>query len=360
MPQFTHNRALLSAGSALALVLLAPQGAAAAADDVCSGEKPSSIVVNASGGAMADAMRQAFTNDFEEIYGIDVVDTSPADIAKLKAMVESGNVEWAVTELPGQDVLLAEREGLLEPIDHDIVDMSGFPEEARESEYWFAKSAYATVLGYSTEAFPDDHPDTWAEFWDVETYPGPRSLRDDPVDNLEYALLADGVAPEDLYPLDLDRAFAKMDEIAPHITVWWSSGQQPAQLLLDGEVVLASGWNGRFYNLIKDDAPLDIEWNEGMIKLSAYGIPKGAPHACWGQHYLQVMTDPKRQAVYAEEIGYPGLHLESPKYVSEDLAPYLPTAPENIKGLVWTDIEWWADNGPEVKERWNLWKLSHQ
>lgn len=359
MPEKTYLTGGLLAASALALLLALPQQAAAA-EAACPGEKPESIVVNASGGAMADSMRKAFSNDFEEIYGIKVIDTSPADLAKLRAMVESGNIEWAVTEIGGQDILLAQKEGLLDPIDRDIVDLSGFPQEAQDNKYWFAKSAYATVLGYSTKAFPDGHPTTWAEFWDVEKFPGPRSLRDDPTDNLEYALMADGVAPEDLYPLDVDRAFAKLDEIAPHITVWWSSGQQPAQLLLDGEVVLASGWNGRFYNLIKDGAPLDIEWNEGMIKLSAYGIPKGSPTACWGQHYLQVMTDPKRQAVYAEEIGYPGLHLESHKYVDEKLAPYLPTAPGIIENLVWTDLEWWTEHGPEVKERWNLWKLSHQ
>lgn len=354
-----HATGGLLAASALALVM-GWSPSAEAADNACPGEKPDSIVVNASGGAMAGAMRSAFSNDFEKKFDIKVIDTSPADLAKLRAQVETGNIEWAVTEIGGQDILVAVKEGLLDPIDRDIVDLSGFPEEAQENTHWFAKSAYATVLGYSTKAFPDDHPETWAEFWDVEAFPGPRSLRDDPTDNLEYALMADGVAPEDLYPLDLDRAFAKMDEIAPHITVWWSSGQQPAQLLLDGEVVLASGWNGRFFDLIQDGAPLDIEWNEGMIKLSAYGIPKGSPTACWGQQYLQVMTDPKRQAVYAEEIGYPGLHLESAKYVDEKLAPYLPTAPGIIENLVWTDLEWWTENGQAVKERWNLWKLSHQ
>ncbi len=125
-------------------------------------------------------------------------------------------------------------------------------------------------------------------------------------------------------------------------------------------MVLASGWNGRFFNLMKTGAPIDIEWNQGLIKLSAYGIPKGSPHPCWAQQYLQVMTDPKRQAVYANEIGYPGLHLESPKYVEPTLAKQLPTHPNNIKKQVWTDIAWWAKHGKEVHERWNRWMLKHQ
>lgn len=352
------NRVGFCAAAAMSLAFAATP--AMAADAVCEGEKPDQIVVNASGGAMASAMRAAFSADFEEMFGIKVIDTSPADLAKMRAMVESGNVEWSVTEIGGQDILIAVREDLLEPIDREIVDLSGFPEEVKKNKYWFAKSAYATVLAYSKEAFPDAHPTSWAEFWDVEKFPGPRSLRDHPVDNLEYALMADGVAPADLYPLDVDRAFAKLDEIAPHISVWWSSGQQPAQLLLDGEVTLASGWNGRFYDLIKDGAPLDIEWNQGMIKLSAFGIPKNAPDSCWGQQYLQVMTSPERQAIYAQEIGYPGLHLDSPKYVDEKLAPYLPTAPGIIERLAWTDLEWWDENGPDVIERWNRWKLMQQ
>jgi len=350
--------------SAIAVSVILAGGLSAAtsamAADACPGPKPDSIVVNASGGAMADAMRKAFSDDFEKEYGITVVDTSPANFGKLKAMVTSGNVEWTVTEIGGQDVLTAVEEGLLEKIDDSLVDRSGFPKEAQETEYWFAKSAYATVMAYAPEAFPNGHPTTWAEFWDVEKFPGPRTLRNHPTDNLEYALMADGVAPEDLYPLDVDRAFKKMEEIAPYITVWWKSGQQPAQLLLDGEVVLASGWNGRFYNLIKDGAPMAIEWNEGVIKLSAYGIPKGSPHPCWAQRYLGIMTDPKRQAIYAEEIGYPGLHLESTKYVSDTLGKNLPTHPDNIDKLVWTDTEWWRDHGQEVHERWNKWMLMNQ
>lgn len=355
-PRFLRTSLWLACAGLLTSLTAIPADAAGS----CPGPKPESIVVNASGGSMAAAMRKAFSADFEKIHGIRVIDTSPANFGKLKVMVESKNVEWTITEIGGQDVLKAVEQGLLEKIDNSIVDRSGFPENAQKLEYWFAKSAYATVLAYSTEAFPDKHPTTWAEFWDVGKFPGPRSLRNHPVDNLEYALMADGVAPDKLYPLDVDRAFKKLDEIAPNISVWWKSGQQPAQLLVDGEVVLASGWNGRFLKLIKDGAPLDIEWNQGVIKLSAYGIPKGSPNPCWAQQYLAVMTDAKRQAVYADEIGYPGLHLDSHKYVNPDLAIYLPTHPDNINRLVWTDIYWWRDNSKAVHERWNRWMLKQQ
>lgn len=322
--------------------------------------KPSQIVVNASGGVMEDSMRRNFSVPFEERFGIRVVHTSPVDVGKLRAMVEVGNIEWTVTELGGQEAILAERMGLLEKLDFDIIDLSEFPDAAKRSEYWFSRSTYATVMGYSKKAFPERHPMSWAEFWDVEAFPGPRSLRNHPVDNLEYALLADGVAPEDLYPLDVDRAFAKLDEIAPHVAVWWTSGQQPAQLLLDEEVVLASGWNGRFFTLMRDGADVDIEWSGGAAKLSAFAIPKGAPDQYWGQKYLSVMTEAELQAKYANEIGYPGLNVNVHRYVDPDLAPHLPTNPANLERMFWTDDGWWADNGPEMAERWNRWQLAQQ
>src|SRR5207237_6279025 len=141
----------------------------------------------------------------------------------------------------------AERLGLGERIDDTIVDRSKFPAEAR-APYVFASSVYSTVLAYRKDAFKGDHPKTWADFWDVKAFPGPRSLRNHPVDNLEAALMADGLAADKLYPIDVDRAFKKLDAIHRHINVWWTTGQQPAQLLVDKEVVLATGWNGRFYD----------------------------------------------------------------------------------------------------------------
>ena len=108
-------------------------------------------------------------------------------------------------------------------------------------------------------------------------------MRNHPTDNLEFALIADGVPMDKLYPIDFDRAFKKLDQIKPHVTVWWTTGQQPAQLLLDKEVVLATGWNGRFYDLIKKGAPVEIEWNEGALKQGSFVIPRGAKNPYWAR-----------------------------------------------------------------------------
>lgn len=321
--------------------------------------KPARIVVNASGGAQAAALRKAFYEAFEQKFAIKVVDSSPPDLGKLKAMVTTGNVEWAITELTIEDAYTAEKQGLLEPIDHKIVDLSKFPPNLRTRTHIFTRSAYSTVMGYRTDSWSAGKgPQSWADFWDVRKFPGPRTLQNKPLDNLEFALLADGVPIDKLYPLDIDRAFRKLDQIKKNITVWWATGAQSAQLLIDKECVMGSAWNGRYYAAIQQGAPIHMEWNQGGIKESAFVIPKGTKDAHWAQQMFQVMTDAKLQGIYANIVTYPGLNLESPQYVDPKIAPHLPTAKENISRQFWQDVEWWLANSKAVEERWSKWLIT--
>jgi putative spermidine/putrescine transport system substrate-binding protein len=285
--------------------------------------KPSQIVVNHSGGSMGSAMRKAFFNGYERKYGIRVVETSPVDFGKLRAMVDSGNVEWDLTEIGGQDAIRAGKANLLQPIDARIVDRSKYPATA-QNPLVFASSVYTTVIGYRT-------------------------------DNLEYALLADGVPAEKIYPIDFDRAFRKLDQIKRHVNVWWSTGQQPAQLLLDKEVVLATGWNGRFYDIIKKGAPVEIEWSGGALKQGSFAIPRGARNPYWANKMLAEFTVPQQQAVYATEMSYPGLNLEALDHVDPKVKPYLPTA--HLDRQFWISDEWYAEHGNRAAELWNAWML---
>jgi putative spermidine/putrescine transport system substrate-binding protein len=338
-----------------AAVALAQTPAAGAAQ--AEPPKPDQIVVNDSGGSMGSAMRKAFFTTYEKKYGIRVVETSPVDFGKLRAMVESGNVEWHVTEIGGQDAIRAVKLGLVEKIDDKLVDRSHYPEKARQPSV-FASSVYTTIIGYRTDVFKDGtHPKSWAEWWDVKKFPGARSMRNHPTDNLEFALIADGVPKDKLYPLDLERAFRKLDQIKPHVTAWWSTGAQPAQFLLDKEVVLATGWNGRFYDLIKKGGPIGIEWNEGALKQGSFVIPKGAKHQYWAQKFLAEMALAQQQAIYASELGYPGLNLESLKYVDAKVTEYLPTNEKYLAKQFWIDDAWYAEYGGVAQERWNAWML---
>ena len=322
--------------------------------------KPAQIVVNDSGGAMQNAMRKAFYDEFEKRYGIKVVNTSPVDMGKLRAMVGSGNVEWTVTEIGGQDAIRAEQSGLLEPLDLKIINLKEFPEHVRDRKFVFPKGVYSTVMGYRSDVFKEGaRPKSMADFWDVAKFPGPRTMQNSPVDNLEFALIADGVPKDKLYPLDVDRAFKKLDQIKKHVAVWWSTGAQSAQVLIDKEAVLGTAWNGRYFGAIKNGAPILIEWTHGAIKESAFGIPKGAKDVYWGQKFLALAAEAKPQGMYADIIGYPGLNLEASKFTSPEMVPYLPTADQNLPGQFWTNLAWWNENGKAMEERWQRWMLQN-
>jgi putative spermidine/putrescine transport system substrate-binding protein len=345
------RRDLMAGASMLGAMTLAP-GAFAQT-------KPERIVVNASGGAQAAALRKSFYAAFEAKFGIKVVDSSPPDLGKLKAMVTSGNIEWAITELAIEDAFLAERQNLLEPLDHKIVNLSRFPDHLKNRKHIFTRSAYSTVMGYRTDVWPAGKgPKTWADFWDLKKFPGPRTMQNKPLDNLEFALLADGVALDKIYPIDVNRAFKKLDEIKKSVTVWWTTGAQSAQLLIDKECVLGTAWNGRYFAASKQNAPIHTEWNQGSIKESAFVIPKGAKDAHWAQQLFAVMCDPKLQATYANIVTYPGLNLDSPQYVDPAIAPHLPTYKDNINKQFWQNVEWWLDNGKAIEERWSKWVIS--
>jgi putative spermidine/putrescine transport system substrate-binding protein len=319
--------------------------------------KPARIVVNTSGGQMGEATKKAYADLFTKQHGVEVVLTSPPDFGKLKAMVDSGNVEWTVTEL-SQDAFRAAKAGLLMPIDERIVDRSRYPKEARD-RYLLTTSVYSAILGYRKDKFPPGkEPKTWADFWDVKNFPGPRSLRNHPLATLEFALLADGVKPENLYPLDVDRAFRKLDQIKPYVTVWWTAGAQPPQLLADGEVVMASGFNGRFYRAIQAGAPIGVSWEGGSIHEAYFGIPKGAPHAEWGQRFLAAMTDPRAQAIFANEFVSPGLNPDALKYADAAVRPFLPTEPTNLPRQFWSNTQWWAEAMDDTVRRWTRWMLA--
>ncbi len=322
-------------------------------------EKPVQIVVNGSGGTQEQGSRKAFYDEFEKRFGIKVVTTSPPNLAKLQAMVRAGHVEWTVTELDIEEAIRAEKQGLIEPIDIAIVDRSQFPDGARNRRSIFSRAVYSTVLGHRTDLWrAGEGPKDWKDFWDVAKFPGPRAMQNRPVDNLEFALLADGVETGKLYPLDVERAYKKLDQLKKHVAVWWKTGAQSAQLLVDKEVAMGTAWNGRFYAAASKGAPIHVVWNQGSIKESAFVIPKGAKDAYWGQKLFALMTEPRLQAVYADFATYPGLNLESVKFVDPRVAPHLPTHPDNLGRQFWQDAAWWTEHGEKMEERWAKWVLA--
>jgi putative spermidine/putrescine transport system substrate-binding protein len=312
-------------------------------------------VVSYGGGDYQKSHKEAFCLPFAEATGISVDSAAwNADYGKLKAMVESGRVSWDVVDVTAAEFARGQREGLfatlnLLPEDCEFLPGSITPEGVA-SVYW------ATVLAYSRKAFPSNPPKTWKDFWDVQGYPGGRALNDDPRGNLEFALLADGVPKEKLYPLDVDRAFKKLDAIKPYVRVWWSDSTQPVQLLLNDSVALSSAWNGRIFANADARDQIGYTWQGAAQELDYWIIPRGSLHQDTASLFILFSSLPGPLAQQTKIVGYGPANKAALRAVPEDIRPLLPTYPANWDTSFVVNSDWWAKNEEEMKTRWLTWK----
>ncbi|MFC7705525.1 ABC transporter substrate-binding protein [Plastorhodobacter daqingensis] len=312
------------------------------------------ITFTSFGGAFQEAQRKALLDPAAEALNITILEDTLTGIAEVRAQVLAGAVTWDIVDLGLADCAAAQAEGILEPLDYSQISVEGF-EEAAYSDAWAGIIYFSTVLAFDTDLFGDNPPQSWADFWDVENFPGARSLRNNPVGTLEIALLADGVPVDEIYPLDLDRAFAKMAEIQPHIDVWWTSGAQSAQLIADGEVDMIAIWNGRLDAVVADGIAADYTYNQGIAQLDCLAIPRGAPNKDVAMQALAIMLAPEQQAQMPQYINYgPTTSLAFDLgIITDEQTAISPSAPENLANQLIMNADYWAENRQAVQERWD-------
>ena len=340
-----RNLSLRSAACALALMATG----AMAAD---------TVTFTSWGGAYQKAQREALLTPAEALLGVKILEDTLTSIAEVRAQVKAGAVTWDIVDLGLDSCARAEQEGLLEPIDYSVVSHKGF-EDAAYSDTWIGVIYYSTVLAYSTEVYGDTLPQSWVDFWDVERFPGARAMQKDPTANLEIALIADGVPLDEIYPIDVDRAFAKLDEIKPHIEVWWTSGAQSAQLMKDGEVKMSTIWNGRMDAAIADGATARYTFNGGIAALDCLAIPKGSPNKDVAMKVIAALVTPDLQANIPTYINYGPTNSDAFALgkISDEMAAKSPSAPDNLKMQVIVRASWWAEHGTAIQERWDAWQI---
>ncbi len=316
----------------------------------------SQVIFNSSGGTYGENLERIFFKRFREECGVQVTQVTDArTYAQLRQFVQSGNVPWDIGGTrTDQEFPLGIKDGLF----HRLPDNFWNPLKDELAPGSFGPfgawaTPYSDVLVYSTTAFPGGMK-TWADFWDVKRFPGARTMQNSPA-NLVIALLADGVAPDKVYPLDLDRAFKKMDEIKPHIRSFWTAGDQPVQGIVNGEFVAGTAWNGRVFTAQKAGRPVAASWNGALLRVSWNFILKGAKNPRAAEALLYFMQRPDLQAELAQASGYTGGAKAVSKLVDATLASNLATAPERVAVASIVDAEWWAANNAAVQARWNAW-----
>jgi putative spermidine/putrescine transport system substrate-binding protein len=314
------------------------------------------LVYNSSGGIVEKVAKQVFAQPYEQQTGTKITFTAPVNFAKLKAMVESGNIEWDITEVGPEDMIRGKERGYLEPIDYNVVDKSDFLPGLAYS-HAVPAAFFSTVLAYNTQKFPaGKEPKSWADFWNVKKFPGPRSLPNYPY-TMEMALMADGVPPEKVYPLDEKRAWKSLDKIKPHVSVWWTMPAKPAQLLADGEVDMAAAFNGRITGIQKEGVPVAIQWNQQILLVAYNAVVKGAKNKEEAMKFLAFMVQPELQAAWVKIIPYPGPSKTMFDHLPAEVSKNLPTYPEHYKLGVKRDYAYWVKHEERLMEEWNAWML---
>lgn len=308
------------------------------------------------GGAYQEAQTRAILDPAAELLGITVhQDSSPDAWPVIKTQGATGKPVWDVVDTPTKDCIRGGEQGLIEKLDFaKIPNAAGIP-AAYKTPYSVPYEFYSSVLAYNKTKFGDNPPKSWADFWDVKKFPGARALRNHPLATLEAALLADGVAPDKLYPLDVDRAFRKLEEIKPHIAVWWTSGGQSAQLLSDGEVDMEMAWNGRVSSVMKEGADVGFTYNQGFLQETSLCILKNAPNLETAVKFVNAAISPEIQANFPSYIDYGPGNPEAFKTgkISAERAAELPSSPENAAKQVLISTAWWS--GPEGEEALKRW-----
>lgn len=320
------------------------------------------VVVRNPGGAYSDTQKKYIYDPFTKETGIEVVIVA-STMAKMLAMVKSGNTELDVADAGLDGLITLHKAGALAPIDYakwKYTDPNDIAKEFR-AETTVGFNLYATVLGYNKEVFREGkQPKNWEQFWDAKAFPGARMLADmaSGSPNLEFALLADGVPMDKIFPIDIERAFKSMSRVKPAIKKFWDTGALSAQMLADKDVVLGSIWNGRLQAIAAKGAPLAIEWNQHMLQIQGLGIFKDGKNVKEAQLLIDYSMSAKPNSGVGMELNYGPINRKSFDLLSPAMTARLPGSPENLKRSFLQDVKWWDENRPKVNSMWSKWILT--
>ncbi len=351
----------------VSLVVLFPQAGPAVAQT--GPQKDLSVV--SWGGSYTRSQMLAYVQPFRSRTGEWVsMERYNGGLDEIREQVDSANVTWDVVDFESSDLIRGCREGLLEKINHSTLPPGSDGTPATEdfipgafTECGVGQTVWATVIGYDNKIFGSAPPTQLADFFDVTKFPGKRGLRRDPRVITEWALMADGVAPDQVYStLESEegqaRAFAVLDRIKTGI-VWWESGSEPVELLNAGGVVMTSVWNGRMYRPIVDEGKdYSILWDGQIWDIDSWGIPKGSSNMKKAMDFIRFSTGTRPLANQTKYISYGPARKSSMALISEKTRQMLPTAPDHLTNALQTNADWWATHHDALTAKFEEWLAS--
>lgn len=361
--------------------LMATTALSAAASMASAQEMANSMTIVSFGGAYQNSQIKAYAEPYLEAnpeVSISWDESSAEAVAKLRAQNEAGNITWDLVDALGADAMRLCDEGLAMEIDHDEMladgdDGSTASEDFGDvlvSDCFIPQIVYSTTFGYRTDMVPEgvEPPSKICDVFDLETYPGKRALEKRPINNMEWALMCDGVENEDIYDVlatdeGQDQALAKLATIKDDV-VWWSAGSDTPQLLADGEIFIGSTYNGRLFSVIEEQKqPVAMMWDGQVYDFDGWIVPAGLPEDRLARvmDFLKTNTDTKHLADQTKYISYGPARTSSAALVGKheelgiDMAPHMPTDPANVTTVLQPNFTFWADYRDDIDAKFQSW-----
>ncbi|WP_321964555.1 ABC transporter substrate-binding protein [Paraburkholderia sp. J7] len=335
---------LLSTAVAAPMIITSRKAAAA-----------SNLTVVSWGGNYHQGVDEALAKPFEKEFGVHVTLVDTPDLARVKAQVMTNNVQWDVFDAVGPMAMTGAKNGYWEPLDPASFDRSDLIAPMTK----FAVPFYGFTGGicWDNSKHPaGKHPETFADYFDVKKFPGQRTLRNRASETLEIALLADGVPPEKIYPLDVDRAFRVLDRIKPSIGKWVDQTPQTVSLVETGQVDYSYTYSTRVKAAQEAGKPIDFSFKQTLTGLEYLVVLKNAPNKANAMKFVQFAMRPDRQAALMDYLGNTPASKKALPLVKPDVRKWL-SDPNNKMNLISNDV-WWTDHYDELTLRFKEWVLS--
>jgi len=319
------------------------------------------VVPAAAGGAQAQGTReirmvnsggianQAFGRFYGEPFMAEnpgwtvVQDSSGPSLGRIRAQVESGRVTWDLCDSSSSSIQLGAL-NLVNRIDYSIVPRDTVIDPSFTLEFGAAPYSFSSVLVYDKSKFPEP-PKSWADFWDLRKFPGTRLLRRDALPTLDAAMMSLGRTKENLYPIDVRAALARVRELRRNL-IFWNSGSESEQAMRSGEAVMGMIWHTRAKVLHEEtQGRITWEWNQGVLQQGIFVIPRGNPAGEMAQRLLaSMLSKPDPQVGLLQFLGNGPTHKEAAARVPEAFRIFNPTDPANAAKQVVIGAEWWGQN----------------
>ncbi len=338
----------------VALALLAACSSAALARD---------LTVVARGKTTLDAVVQAIASPFTAATGIPVqLESRDGGLDTLRSQLKAPENTWDLVEVNAEELATGCGEGLFEKLDWSAIGGKDHYLPQGVSDCGVGAVLTTLVLAWDRDKFPA--APGWSDFWDVAKYPGKRGLYKGVRGNLEFALIADGVSPQDVYKVlgtsdGVDRAFRKLDQLKPYI-VWWQTGAEAAHILSSGDVLMTTAPSGRIVMADRTDhRNFGVQWNAGLYQVESWAVAKGSPDLRQAQQFLYFAGMPAVEGRLFDSAGIAGLAKGANDGLAPEVQAFSPTAPANLNAAVRLDTGFWHDNLAKLQQRFDTWMEGH-